>query len=174
MTTPPIEEFVCSHAELPRALEMQIWDFTRLIWGDGWSNETKFRTRMFDDPAPLHFVRAAGDLLVSHAQVVSFAFDVGGRELRIGGVGAVLTFPQFRGEGHATALMRRAAIHIRDTAELGMLFCSEENAPFYGRLGWATLPHGRVLLRGVPRDDVVMVLGDPDLVPAPFPLDRNW
>ena len=61
-------------------------------------------------------------------------------ELRVGCVGAVLTFPQFRREGHASKLMRRAAQHIRQTADVGMLFCDAVDAPFYERLDWSALP----------------------------------
>jgi hypothetical protein len=84
----------------------------------------------------------------------------------------VLTFPQFRREGHASELMRRAAQHIRQTADVGMLFCDPENAPFYEPLDWRALPRGRALVEGEIPDGVLMILGD-DLI-APDPIRLPW
>jgi len=175
MTTPKIEEFVFPHADFPREFDIQLWAFFRLVWGENLSGDDRFRTRSWDEPTPTHFVRAAGDLLVSH--VLVFPLSIEGRRgpLRVGCVGAVLTFPQFRGEGHASTLMRRAAQHIRRTADVGMLFCDAVNAPFYERLDWRALPPGRALVNGEIPDAVeytLMFLGD-DLI-APDPIRLPW
>jgi GNAT superfamily N-acetyltransferase len=174
MTPPPIEELVYEHADLPRELDIQIWAFARLVWGETLRGDARFRSRSWNDPPPTHFVRVAGDLLISHALVLPLRLQTERGVLRVGGVGAVLTFPQFRGEGHASAVMRRAAEHIGRTADVGMLFCDRRNVPLYERLGWAPLPRGRVLVKDQVRDDVVMILGDAALVPDPFRLDRSW
>ena len=170
VTTPRIEEFVFAHADFPREFDIQLWAFFRLVWGENLRGDDRFRARSWDDPTPTHFVRAAGDLLVSH--VLVFPLSIEGRrgELRVGCVGAVLTFPQFRREGHASQLMRRAAQHVRQTADVGMLFCDAVNAPFYERLDWTALPHGRVLVRGEIPDGVLMILGDDLIVPDPIRL----
>jgi predicted N-acetyltransferase YhbS len=167
MTTPKIEEFVFPHAEFPREFDIQLWAFHRLIWGVG---EDRFRAHSWDEPTPTHFVLAAGDLLISH--VLVFPLSVEGRRgaLRVGCVGAVLTFPQFRREGHASTLMRRAADYIRQTAEVGILFCDAENASFYERLDWRPLPPERVLVHGEIPDSVLMLLGDDSVVPDPIHL----
>jgi GNAT superfamily N-acetyltransferase len=112
--------------------------------------------------------------LISHALVLPLSFEAEGGTLSVGGVGAVFTFPQFRGEGHASALMRRAAEHIAQTADVGMLFCDVRNVPFYDRLGGMVLPRGRVLINDDIREDGVMVLGDARLVPDPFRLPWTW
>jgi hypothetical protein len=44
------------------------------------------------------------------------------------------------------------------------------NAPFYERLDWTALPHGRVLVRGEIPDGVLMILGDDLIVPDPIRL----
>src|SRR5439155_21523830 len=85
---------------------------------------------------------------------------------------AVLTCPQFRREGHASRLMRRAAQHIRQAAAVGMLFCDAVNAPFYERLDWSALPRGRGLVEGEIPDSVLMIGGD-DLI-APDPIRLPW
>jgi len=170
-----IEDFVFPHEEFPRELEIQTLAFMRIVFHDAFDHgENRFRTRMWDDPAPLHFVRASGDLLVSHVQVLPIDIPIDGRTLRIGGVGGVMTYPQFRGEGHASALMRRAAEHIVEAADLGMLFCDQRNESFYEPLGWRLLPAGRVFDEGKPAVDSVMTLGDAGPVPDPLRLDWTW
>lgn len=73
MTTPQIEEFVFPHADLPREFDIQLWAFFRLVWGENLRGDDRFRTRSWDEPSPTHFVRAAGDLLVSTCS--SFRFQ---------------------------------------------------------------------------------------------------
>lgn len=174
MTTPPIEEAVYAHADLPRELDLQLSTFVRVVWGKEWEGDRRFRARSWDEPPPTHVVRTAGELLISHALVLPFRFNLHGEPLRVGGVGAVFTFPQFRGEGHASGVMRRAAEHIARTADAGLLFCDEAAAPFYERLGWTVLPGGRVLVRDALSDAVVMILGDARRLPDPFHLDESW
>ena len=158
-TTPKIEELVFPHADFPREFDIQLWAFIRLVWGEFISGDDRFRTRSWDEPTPTHFVLAAGDPLVSHVLVFPLSIESHHGTLRVGCVGAVLTFPQFRREGHASKLMRRAAQHIRQTADVGMLFCDPEDASFYERLDWIALPRGRVLVNGEIPDGVLMAPG---------------
>ena len=175
IAAPPIEEFVFPHADLPREFDIQLWAFVRLVWGEAVRGDDRFRTRSWDEPTPTHFVRAAGDLLVSHVLVFPLSIEGHRGELRVGCVGAVLTFPQVRGEGHASTLMRRAAQHIRETADVGMLFCDAADAPFYERLDWSALPRGRTLVEGgIPDDVLLMILGDDLIAPDPIRLPWMW
>ena len=175
MATPQIEEFVFPDADFPREFDIQLWAFVRLVWGEFIRGDDRFRTRSWDEPTPTHFVRAAGDLLVSHVLVFPLSIEGHRGALRVGCVGAVLTFPQFRREGHASKLMRRAAQHIRETADVGMLFCDAVDAPFYERLDWSALPRGRALVNGeIPDEEVVMILGDDLLAPDPIRLPLSW
>ena len=174
MASPPIEDFVYQHAAFPRELDIQLWAFARLVWGENLRGDARFRSRSWDDPPPTHFVRVAGDLLISHALVQPLRFQTNRGVLRVGGVTAVLTFPQFRGEGHASAVMRHAAEYIGQTADVGMLFSDVRNVPLYERLGWAALPRGRVLVKDQAPDDAVMILGEASVAPDPFRLDSSW
>ena len=174
MRTPRIEEFVFSHADFPREFDIQLWAFFRLMWGENLRGDDRFRTHSWDEPTPTHFVRVAGDLLISHVLVFPLSIKSHGGALSIGCVGAVLTFPQFRREGHASTLMRRAAEYIRQTADVGMLFCDAENASFYERLDWSALPRGRALVDGEIPEGLLMVLGDDLLVPDPIRLPWVW
>jgi len=172
-----IEEHVYRRPDLPRLIEQQVFDFGRIVWADGFRAEDRFRDRMHEVPDDTtHFVRAAGSLLVSHVQVIPI--DVEGRQGRlvVGGVSSVMTYPNFRGEGHASALLRRAAEHIASSRmDIGMLFCDSENVPFYERLGWDVLDAGRVIVAGhEDSGDRAMVLGDERLLPDVVHLPWSW
>ena len=172
-----IEEHTYRRPDLPRLIEQQVLDFGRIVWTDGFIGEDAFRDRMHEVPDDtMHFVRAAGSLLVSHVQVIPIEIDGRERRLRIGGVSSVMTYPPFRGQGHSSALLRLAADHIvRSGLAPGMLFCDEHNRAFYERLGWGALAPGRVVVREDPdADDRVMVLGDDALLPERLTLEWSW
>ena len=164
-----ITEHAYPWPDLPRELEIQALAFMRIAWG----GDEPFRDHVHEGPGSVHFVRAAGNLLISHVRV--FLIEAGG--LRLGGVSGVLTYPPFRGQGHASALMRRAAAHIdQERLDLGMLFCDRETEPFYNALGWQALEPGRVIVEehGDEQEDLVMVLGDPGRLPDVLRLDWSW
>jgi predicted N-acetyltransferase YhbS len=176
MSAVEIEEHTYLRPDLPRLIEQQVWDFGRIVWSDGFTDD-RFRDRMHEVPDDTkHFVRSAGSLLVSHVQVIPIELDGRDGPLVIGGVSSVMTYPPFRGEGHSSALMRRAADHIEAAGlRIGMLFCDSETIPFYERLGWHTLEKGRVRVREDPDgDDIVMVLGDDRLLPDRLTLEWSW
>jgi predicted acetyltransferase len=172
-----IEEHVYRRADLPRLIEQQVLDFGRIVWCDGFMTEDRFRDRMHDVPEDTtHFVRSAGSLLVSHVQVIPIELEGRDRRLAIGGVSSVMTYPAFRKEGHSSALLRGAADHITASGmDLGMLFCDEDNVPFYEHLGWHVLERGRVIVREEPdSQDRVMVLGEDRLLPDQVTLEWSW
>jgi GNAT superfamily N-acetyltransferase len=172
-----IEEHAYRRGELPRLLEQQVLDFGRIVWFDDDTGEDRFRERMHEVPDDTtHFLRAAGSVLVSHVQVIPIELDGRDRRLLIGGVSSVMTYPGFRGEGHSSALLRRAADHIGAASmELGMLFCDEHNVAFYERLGWHPLERGRVSVHEHPdSEDRVMVLGEDRLLPDDLTLEWSW
>ena len=108
MTTPKIEEFVFAQADFPREFDIQLWAFMRLVSGEFMSGDDRFRTRSWDEPTPTHFVRAAGDLLVPHVLVFPLSIEGHRGALRVGCVGAVLTFPQ-TGSDIVAAVVHAAA-----------------------------------------------------------------
>ena len=177
MSTVGIEEHTYVRPDLPRLIEQQVLDFGRLIWSDGFMPEDRFRDRMHEVPDDTtHFVRSVGSLLVSHVQVIPIQLDGRDGPLVIGGISSVLTYPPFRGEGHGSALLRRAAEHIDAKGlQVGMLFCDRDTIPFYTRLGWHALEQGRVHVRRDPQgDDDVMVLGDDGLLPDRIAVEWSW
>ena len=164
-----ITEHAYPWPDLPRELEIQALAFMRIAWGIG----DPFRDHVHEGPGSVHFVRSSGNVLVSHVRV--FIIEAG--EFRLGGVSGVLTYPEFRGQGHASALMRRAATHIQEQRlDLGMLFCDKETEPFYNALGWQALEPGRVVVKddGGEPEDLVMILGEPDVLPGVLELEWSW
>lgn len=76
--------------------------------------------------------------LVNHVAILPRTVSVGGTPVNVGGISAVMTHPDARGKGYASAAMRRAAEFIRDdmTADFGLLVCLDKRLPLYSRLGW--------------------------------------
>jgi GNAT superfamily N-acetyltransferase len=101
--------------------------------------------------------------LVSHVEIIERTGMVGGRPVRLGGIGGVASTPKWRGCGLATLAMEKAAELLRGDldVEFGLLICGQEMMLFYCRLGWKIVagplvfdqPQGKVTLEGV-----VMVL----------------
>jgi predicted N-acetyltransferase YhbS len=112
--------------------------------------------------------------IVCHVGVVDRTITVGGRPLRVGGVGAVATAPAWQRRGCARQLMETTAIFMRDELHLtaGLLICGDSRVPFYGRLGWQAVPgpllfdqpQGKVT---VPTNIMVLLFGE-----TPWPAGR--
>ena len=61
-----------------------------------------------------------------------------GSAISIGGVGGVMTLPEARGRGCASAAMRRAELALQEQGcDFGLLFCEPHNVRFYEKLGWS-------------------------------------
>jgi predicted N-acetyltransferase YhbS len=87
------------------------------------------------------WLRSEGEI-VSHVGVVDRIVTVGGQPIRVGGVGAVATAQAWRRRGYAQQLMEATGVLLRDELRVraGLLICGEEMVPYYGRLGWQTVP----------------------------------
>jgi aminoglycoside 2'-N-acetyltransferase I len=61
----------------------------------------------------------------------------GDAPVRIGGIGGVMTHPDERGRGGASAALRQAhSLFREDGADFSLLFCEAKNIGFYRRLDW--------------------------------------
>ena len=89
-----------------------------------------------------HVLACVDDTLVSCLRLLQRVVSAGDQPVRVGGVGGIMTRPQWQRRGLASATLRRAAELIADElrAEIGFLLCREEVAPVYARLGWQTVP----------------------------------
>lgn len=78
------------------------------------------------------------DELVCHVGIHSRQAKWSDRIVRIGGIGGVITRQDSRQQGHASAAMRAAVAHMKETdgADFALLFCEPHNFAFYRGLGW--------------------------------------
>jgi aminoglycoside 2'-N-acetyltransferase I len=79
---------------------------------------------------------------VAHLNIQEREVMAGGQAVRVAGIGAVVTHPDYRGRGLASAAMRRAAALLQEEVrvDFGLLFCMRRTVPFYSRLGWVEVP----------------------------------
>jgi GNAT superfamily N-acetyltransferase len=117
-------------------------------------------------------VHTADGVLSSMVEILERTVTVDGQPVRVGGIGGVGTYPEYRLRGHSTAALRVAADFLRDSLRVpfGLLITGDEEVPFYARLGWRAIP-GPVTLdqpdgRILPHYGVNMVL---PLGPDPWP-----
>ena len=126
-------------------------------------------------------VQADGEVLLSYAEVLRVTAARAGELARVLGLSNVFTFPPYRGEGHASAIMQAVARLINGSdAELAILFCEKELEPFYAARGWQRAPAGSIQAPGTaPRTmaSAGPVLGtrlDAWLAAVPLVLDARW
>ena len=88
--------------------------------------------------ADWHVLAWEGNLLVGHVDITERTALVGGTEMRLGGIGGVVTLKEWRKRGIASAAMQKAAEFLRDelAAPFGLLVCDPAMAPFYQKLSW--------------------------------------
>jgi len=88
--------------------------------------------------ADWHVLAWEGELLVGHVDITERTALVAGRELRLGGIGGVVTLKEWRKRGIATAALQRAARFLQDelAVPFGLLVCDPSLAPYYHKLGW--------------------------------------
>ena len=95
--------------------------------------------------------------LVGSLEVFERSISVGGESLTVGGIGGVLTNPEWRGRGVARAMLKRSEEFLKDElgVDFGLLICGEKVAPVYAKCGWFPVagpttfqqPHGAVVYR---------------------------
>src|SRR5260221_10717639 len=136
-----IEQRVYRAAELPALLECQVRDFVRIVWP--FANIDNPSVPLDEpDHDPHHFVIADGDMLISNAQVTTFSLEHDGETYRVGGLGGVMTYPNFRKGGYGVQVVAAATQFIAASGvDFGMLFTSPEREDFYNRNSWVRLPN---------------------------------
>lgn len=82
-----------------------------------------------------------GEIWVSVLTLLKKAITVGGSPVTVGGIGGVMTLPEWRGRGYASAAMKVAADVIRDEmkASFGLLICNAHRVHLYESLGWKVI-----------------------------------
>ena len=83
--------------ELPERMFYQIISFLRIDDPKGFTGGNQTRNWISGDEEHLrHFVLHAGDILISHAEVLKKDIEHEGLAYRLYGLGGILTYPAFR------------------------------------------------------------------------------
>jgi hypothetical protein len=128
---------------LSAELRWQVLSFLRIVWPEGFTGELRHREWITNpEYHPYHLLYVAGDLVVSHLEIVDHDVYCGETTYRAQALTGVLTFPSFRREGWAGRLVKTACGRIEaGDADLGLICCSPENVGFYAAAsGWAPTP----------------------------------
>ncbi len=103
----------------------------------------RYRTYVRDDPSyrlDQSRVLLEDGRIVAHLRVWDRAIRVRGAVIRAGGIGSVLTHPEYRGRGFSGALMRNTEAYMLNAGyDVGLLF-TIIGTPFYEALGWTPIP----------------------------------
>jgi GNAT superfamily N-acetyltransferase len=80
--------------------------------------------------------------VLAHAGIVVRDGRLNDRDIKIGGIGGVMTHPEFRHQGYATTAIARCVQFFRDQGDIdiGLLVCESRLLPFYSHLGWQPFP----------------------------------
>jgi aminoglycoside 2'-N-acetyltransferase I len=92
--------------------------------------------------APDYYVISeVGDELIGRLGIFDREVDVEGARIRVGGIGGVITKPEWRLRGVARDLLTRAAGFMREElgVDFALLLCRREVGPVYAKLGWASV-----------------------------------
>jgi aminoglycoside 2'-N-acetyltransferase I len=134
-------------------------------WGSRFSREDWAHTF-----GGVHILRSENGAMVSHGAVAERTLWIDGREVRVGYLEAVATWPGHQGRGHGSAVVEALDEVVRDGYELGGL--STGRRTFYERLGWLAW-RGPLAVRTADSDvptpeerNAILVLPTPRL-PAP-------
>jgi aminoglycoside 2'-N-acetyltransferase I len=79
-----------------------------------------------------------GGQALAHAGLLTRQARWNDGHLKVGGVGGVMTHPEFRGRGFASAAVNHCVQFFREQGDIdfGLLVCEPHLVPFYERLGW--------------------------------------
>jgi predicted N-acetyltransferase YhbS len=166
---------------LPQSLSWQALSFLRCEWPFLFTGSNRLRTRPLGDLGATYVLREDGEVLLSYAEVLRITAARAGEPVSVLGLSNVFTFPPYRSEGHASAIMHAVGELINDSdAELAILFCEKELEPFYAARGWHQAPAGLIQAPGTAPRTMVRwgpVRGAqriPGPLPAPVILDARF
>ena len=89
-------------------------------------------------PKDHHLFVWAENELAGHVGILKREVTVGDEPVLLGGIGGVVTRPEWQGQGFATAAMRKAVDYLRDElkVEFGFIFVQAHRVSFYERMRW--------------------------------------
>jgi GNAT superfamily N-acetyltransferase len=166
MTRPSTRIHAVAELSAARAAELQV-----LV-------DAQFANTSFEwAPPQWHVLTSIDDTLVACLRLFERSITASTQRLRLGGVGGVMTLPEWRQRGLASITLRRAAEFLRTDRQLDFAFllCRDEVAAVYAKLGWQPVagpttfqqPTGRATY---PQRTMVLALRDAAWPPGPIDL----
>ncbi len=124
----------------------------------------EFGSTGFTWAAPDYYVvTEVRDELIGRLGIFDREVEVANTRIRVGGIGGVITKPDWRLRGIASDLLTHAAEFMRDEmgVEFAMLLCRREVAPVYAKFGWTRVDGPTVFMQPsglatYPRDTMVL------------------
>lgn len=129
---------IYQQAEFPAAYKWQAIAFMRMEWSSIFYDDNLYMSETYPpELAPVHFVIAEGDSLLSYASLLKLPLSHAGNDYQIYGFGNLLTFPPYRKRGYGGQILQAATDFIHQSqVDGGILFCDRLLEPFYGAKGW--------------------------------------
>lgn len=137
--------------DLPENLKIQILDFLRIVWPDGFEGNNLYRD-WIDSPKnhPLHFVTITdNDLVVSYVGILWKELIHAEISYITYGLSGVFTYPQFRGKKYGLNLVKQATEYIKRDTNADIILFPSCLRGFYEKAGYekideATLFEGAI------------------------------
>jgi GNAT superfamily N-acetyltransferase len=129
---------IYQQSDFPAAFKWQAVSFMRCEWPFIFTGELTYLTESYlPELAPVHFVAAEGEVLLSYAAVITLSLNHAGRPFRLYGFGNMFTFPPYRQKGYGRRVLELATEFILNSGvDLSILFCDPQLESFYARTGW--------------------------------------
>ena len=99
-------------------------------------------------PKEEHLILYQDSVPVSKCGLLKQTVLVADQSFSVGGIGGVVTQPDFQGKGHARTLLTEAlAILANDHHHAALLFCRAAMIPYYEPLGWQQIHDSVTILQ---------------------------
>ena len=124
--------------DVPALLKWQALAFMRVEWPRFFQGEEKFMADIYPpELEPVHIVVTEGDTLISYAALLRLQIPHRDTIYEMYGLGNMFTFPPYRRAGYGRQAVAAATAYIRGSSvDVGILFCDESLARYYGANGW--------------------------------------
>lgn len=117
------------------------WPATKPLYDAVWPAEV-LRAKPWADVkfahADLRVMVEADEQVICHVGIYRREGIWKGRKIRIGGIGGVMTHPDFQRRGLASVALTAATHTLKEerATDFALLFCEPETASFYSSRGW--------------------------------------
>jgi GNAT superfamily N-acetyltransferase len=139
-----VQTFTAS--QLPTHFAWQLRDFSRIVWHADITRDIRVSLHP-ERWHPTYLVIADGEWLISAAAVLWKRVEVQHQRYKIGGLGMVLTYPEYRKQGYGRQIVAAATALIQQTpdADLALLQTAPDLAGLYKLHGWNHNPRLKIL-----------------------------